>query len=130
VKLTGRSQEYWNVAYQVMSERGASRSLPRAAGISQGWNRLPTAATLACARAAACTGRVNWAGTVLWAKLLTVALARAGAAAGAGLVDRSGAVLRPKLLAIALALLLARALTLVRIPVAVLAEARGIKRED
>jgi hypothetical protein len=73
---------------------------------------------------------VNWAGTVLWAKLLTVALARARAAAGAGLVDRPRTVLRPKLLAIALTLLLTCALTLVRIPVAVLAEARRIKRED
>lgn len=113
-----------------MSKRGAEPSLSRAAGVSQGWNRLSTTPTLACARAAACTGRVNWAGTVLWAKLLAVALARAGAAAGAGLVDRPRTVLRPKLLAVALTLLLTCALTLVRILVAILAGARGIERED
>jgi hypothetical protein len=73
---------------------------------------------------------VDWSGAVLRPKLLAVGLACAATAARAGLVDRPRAVLRPKLLAIALTLLLARALTLVRIPVAVLAEARGIKRKD
>ena len=112
----------------LMSKRGAVPACP-ALRVSHDRDRLSAAATLACARAAACTGRVNWAGTVLWAKLLTFALARAGAV-GAGLVDRPRTVLRPKLLAVALTLLLTCALTLVRILVAILAGARGIEGED
>jgi hypothetical protein len=72
---------------------------------------------------------VDWSGAVLWPKLLAVALVCASATTRAGLVDRPRTVLRTGFIAIALALLLTWALTLVRIPVAVLAEARGIKRE-
>ena len=109
-------------------ERGASRSLPRAKSLSFGPDRLPAAATLPSPRATTRAGLVDWSGTVLGPKLFAVALASTGSATRAGFVDRPRAVLRPGLLATALAPL--PALTLILVLGAVLAEARGIKRED
>jgi hypothetical protein len=101
----------------------------RAAGVSQGLNRLPTAATLSRTGATTRAGLMDWSGTILRPKLLAVALACTGAAARTGLVDRPRAVLRPGYLAVALAPLLSRALTLVRILLPVLTEGGWNKRE-
>jgi hypothetical protein len=76
---------------------------------------LSAAATLTRTRAAARARLVDRSGTVLWPKLLAVALACTHAATRAGLVDRPGTVLRPGFLATALAPLLGLTLILVRI---------------